>query len=68
MGTKYAIYASKYPYDGKVKVSYRTDSFISFIWHLLKFQRKGYDIIDVAYRNIKINTSNWNSITMSWSE
>lgn len=68
MGTKYAIYASRYPYDGKVKASYRTDSFISFIWHLLKFQCQGYDIIDVAYRNVKIDTSNWTSITMDRGE
>ena len=65
MGTKYAIYASRYPYNGKVQASHRTDSLLSFIWYLVKFQRQGYEIIDVSYRNIKIDTSNWDHITLS---
>ena len=63
MGNKYEIIAAHYPFKGYYEASHRTDSFLSFIWHLIKFQRKGYEIIDVAYRNVKIDTSNWKNIT-----
>ena len=56
MGTKYSIEMTKYPYQGVIDKSYRTNSFIKFIFKLLMLfvlmVFKKYDIANIAIRTI----------------
>jgi len=56
MGTKYSIENTKYPYQGSIDKSYRTNSFIKFIFNLVilfvLMVFKKYDIVDISIRVI----------------
>lgn len=52
MGCKYEIVAARYPFKGYYEASFQTDSFLSAIWQLRKYQKQGYEIIDLYCRDI----------------
>ena len=56
MGTKYSIENTKYPYQGSIDKSYRTNSFIKFIFNLailfVLMVFKKYDFVDISIRTI----------------
>ena len=53
MGNRYEILAAKYPFKGYYEDSCQCDSLLAALWHLIKYQRKGYGIINLQFRNIK---------------
>lgn len=60
MSDKYEILAARYPFMGYYEASCQCGNLFEVIWHLIKYQRQGYEIIDVHYRNIKYQfTSTW---------
>jgi len=56
MGNRYYIQMTKYPYQGSIDKTYRTNSFIKFIFKLLilfvLMVFKKYDIVDITIRTI----------------
>lgn len=64
MGSNYEILAAHYPFKGYYEASFQCETFWSAIKKFREYKHKGYEIIDVRYREfIKMDTSDWNSIT-----
>lgn len=59
MGSKYEILVAHYPFNGHYEESFQC----STLWIALKkfreYRNKGYEIIDVRYRDIKWNNITW---------
>lgn len=58
MGMKFEILAAHYPFKGYYEASFQCDTMWAALKQFRKYQRQGYDIIDVHYRDIK-ETFTW---------
>ncbi len=69
MGSDYILLAAHYPFKGYYEDSFQCSTFLAAMWQLIKYKKQGYEIINLAYRKtIKIDTSNWNQITLDRGE
>ena len=60
MGDKYRIEAAKYPFKGCYEVTFQCNVFWHAISQLLRYRRRGYNIINFYCRDIKVNeTFTW---------
>jgi hypothetical protein len=58
MGTKYEILAARYPFSGYYEESFQCRTLWAALNKFREYKRKGYEIIDVHYRDIK-ETFTW---------
>ena len=58
MGTKYEILAARYPFSGYYEKSFQCRTLWAALNKFREYKRKGYEIIDVYYRDIK-ETFTW---------
>lgn len=58
MGTKFEILAAHYPFKGYYEESFQCDTMWAALKQFRKYQRQGYEIIDVHYRNFQ-ETFTW---------
>lgn len=63
MGTKYEILVAHYPFKGYYEDSFQCHTLWTALKKFREYKHKGYEIIDVHYRDIK-----WDHITWTWSE
>lgn len=62
---KYFISAERWPFDYNNKEVAVADNLLSALLQFRKFKKKGYNVINIRYaKQIKIDTSNWNQLTM----
>ena len=52
MGTKYIIMAAGYPFRGYYEEEFQCKTLWAALNKFREYKRKGYEIIDVHYRNI----------------
>lgn len=65
MRTKYTILAANYPFMDKYEESFECATLWVALNKFREYKRRGYEIIDVHYREIiRVDTSNWDHITM----
>ena len=65
MGSNYEILAAHYPFNGYYEESFQCATLWIALKKFREYRHKGYEIIDVHYMEfIKVDTSNWNQITM----
>lgn len=53
MGTKYEILAAHYPFNGYYEEAFQCSTLWVALKQFRKYQKQGYEIINVSYRNIK---------------
>jgi hypothetical protein len=53
MGMKFEILAAHYPFKGYYEETFQCSTLWSALKQFRQYQRQGYEIIDVSYRNIK---------------
>lgn len=58
MGNKYEILATHYPFKGYYEESFQCDTMWAALKQFRKYQRQGYEIIDLSYRNFQ-ETFTW---------
>ena len=69
MRTKYTILAANYPFLDHYEESFECATLWVALNKFREYKHKGYKIIDVHYRElIPMDTSDWNSITLSWGD
>lgn len=69
MRTHYTILAAHYPFTDEYEESFECATLWVALKKFREYRHKGYEVIDVHYREmIKVDTSTWNNITMSWSD
>lgn len=65
MGSEYELLAAHYPFKGYYEESFQCSTLWAALKKFREYKHKGYEIIDVHYRKfIKVDTSDWNKITM----
>ena len=60
MGMKFEILAARYPFQGYYEESFQCDTMWAALKQFRKYQRQGYEIIDVSYRNVR-ETLTWSN-------
>ena len=58
MGMKFEILAARYPFQGYYEESFQCSTMWAALKQFRKYQRQGYEIIDVHYRNFQ-DTFTW---------
>lgn len=53
MGNKYEILAAKYPFQGYYEKSIQCNTFWVALTYFRTYQRQGYGIIDLHFRNVE---------------
>lgn len=60
MGIKFELLAAHYPFKGYYEASCQCNTLWGALNQFRKYQKQGYEIIDVHYRNIREQfTSTW---------
>ena len=59
MGTKYAILAAHYPFRGYYEASFQCSTLWSALKQFRKYQKQGYELINIHYRDIKYDQITW---------
>ncbi len=59
MGTKYEILAAHYPFMGYYEESFQCNTLWGALKQFRKYQKQGYEIINIHYRDIKYDQITW---------
>jgi hypothetical protein len=55
MRDKYTILAAHYPFQGHYEKTFKCNTLWVALQYFRAYKHKGYEIIDVHYRNIEVN-------------